>query len=394
MAGLYQTPTDIGGSRGNKGPNPQSRAMGYASGLYEPQYAALDYQQTLNQNHLGDVYARSALQQGHAGTNANFVNQDYGLGMEKIGLDRGAVGIDTEYQQKMAEYAQTLLGLNKADITTQAGTATRNQTSEAIANGALQSKNNIATLTDITMQRDNAIAKATNAYDQTKAGIDRSLAMNENQLQQLDVVAKELGLSRDKALAAINQGLQNLNLDTMISARDITDALMSGDVQRMQIANQVIMEGNRAYESGAFGYNIPGGRGGHGNVKSQAAYTPTGYRPKTATNLAGPVPMGKATKLYTGMSPEEQWIAQRESGGNVFAYNKTAVRYKGKVLGHAFGIGQLVDSNRINYAKALGIKNPNTTDYNEQLRMFRAYIKDRYGTAARAKLFWIKNGWY
>jgi hypothetical protein len=35
-----------------------------------------------------------------------------------------------------------------------------------------------------------------------------------------------------------------------------------------------------------------------------------------------------------------------------------------------------------------------TTDCGRQLWAFRAYVHDRYGTAARAKAFWQANGWY
>jgi hypothetical protein len=35
-----------------------------------------------------------------------------------------------------------------------------------------------------------------------------------------------------------------------------------------------------------------------------------------------------------------------------------------------------------------------TTDCGRQLWAFRAYVRDRYGTAERAKAFWQANGWY
>jgi hypothetical protein len=86
-----------------------------------------------------------------------------------------------------------------------------------------------------------------------------------------------------------------------------------------------------------------------------------------------------------GLSPAEQWIIGKESGGQgVTADNPTS---------SAFGLGQLLLSNRQHYGRQLGF-NPNTTDYGQQLAMMRAYIKDRYGTAEQAMAFWQRHGWY
>jgi hypothetical protein len=56
----------------------------------------------------------------------------------------------------------------------------------------------------------------------------------------------------------------------------------------------------------------------------------------------------------------------------------------------AFGLGQLLLGNRILY---LG-RDYATTDCDRQLWALRAYVRDRYGTAERAKAFWQANGWY
>lgn len=85
-----------------------------------------------------------------------------------------------------------------------------------------------------------------------------------------------------------------------------------------------------------------------------------------------------------GESAAEKWIISKESSGNVYADNPKST---------AFGLGQLLISNRQAYGRQLGF-NPNTTNYNEQLAMMRAYIKDRYGSAEAAMRFWQANGWY
>jgi hypothetical protein len=83
----------------------------------------------------------------------------------------------------------------------------------------------------------------------------------------------------------------------------------------------------------------------------------------------------------SGTSAAERWIILRESGGDPTADNPTST---------AFGLGQLLLGNRILY---LG-RHYATTDCGRQLWAFRAYVRDRYGTAARAKAFWQANGWY
>jgi septal ring factor EnvC (AmiA/AmiB activator) len=83
----------------------------------------------------------------------------------------------------------------------------------------------------------------------------------------------------------------------------------------------------------------------------------------------------------SGTSAAERWIIMHESSGYPTADNPTST---------AFGLGQLLLGNRILY---LG-EDYATTDCGRQLWAFRAYVQDRYGTAARAKAFWQANGWY
>jgi septal ring factor EnvC (AmiA/AmiB activator) len=83
----------------------------------------------------------------------------------------------------------------------------------------------------------------------------------------------------------------------------------------------------------------------------------------------------------SGTSPAERWIIMRESSGYPTADNPTST---------AFGLGQLLLGNRI---LSLG-QDYATTDCGRQLWAFRAYVRDRYGTAERARAFWQANGWY
>jgi len=83
----------------------------------------------------------------------------------------------------------------------------------------------------------------------------------------------------------------------------------------------------------------------------------------------------------SGTSAAEQWIIMHESGGDPTADNPSST---------AFGLGQLLLGNRILY---LG-KDYATTDCDKQLAAFRAYVRERYGTAEQAQAFWQANGWY
>jgi septal ring factor EnvC (AmiA/AmiB activator) len=83
----------------------------------------------------------------------------------------------------------------------------------------------------------------------------------------------------------------------------------------------------------------------------------------------------------SGTSAAERWIIMRESGGDPTADNPTST---------AFGLGQLLLGNRILY---LG-RDYATTHCGRQLAAFRAYVRDRYGSADAARAFWQANGWY
>lgn len=116
---------------------------------------------------------------------------------------------------------------------------------------------------------------------------------------------------------------------------------------------------------------------------SQVNVMPTGtpgpHRVAGADSTAHLIANGKSTG-----DPDWDWIIRHESGFKTTAKNPKS---------SAFGLGQLIRGNRESYGRRLGI-DPDTIDYNEQLKMMDLYIKERYGTPAKAKAFWEKNGWY
>jgi hypothetical protein len=81
------------------------------------------------------------------------------------------------------------------------------------------------------------------------------------------------------------------------------------------------------------------------------------------------------------LSSSERFIIQHESGGSTTAKNPHST---------AFGLGQLLIANRRHYLGA----NANSTDPGLQLKAFRGYVHDRYGSADRAASFWRSHHWY
>jgi hypothetical protein len=104
---------------------------------------------------------------------------------------------------------------------------------------------------------------------------------------------------------------------------------------------------------------------------------------RAAVELAG---MGRITGRgwrcdLPDTSPAERYVIAHESGGDPTAANPTS---------SAFGLGQLLLDMRLRY---LGTDYA-TTDCGAQLAAFRAYVRDRYGTAERAAAFWVAHHWY
>ena len=101
---------------------------------------------------------------------------------------------------------------------------------------------------------------------------------------------------------------------------------------------------------------------------------------QAAANQAGQVRTGTKCDL-SGTSDAEYWIIMKESGGDPTADNPNST---------AFGLGQLLLDLR---QRLLGA-DYDTVDCAKQLAAFRAYVKERYGTAEAAKAFWEAHGWY
>jgi hypothetical protein len=99
-----------------------------------------------------------------------------------------------------------------------------------------------------------------------------------------------------------------------------------------------------------------------------------------ALNRAG-VQRGGGVCDLSGTSQAEYNIIMKESGGDPTADNPRST---------AFGLGQLLLDLRQRYLGA----NADTVDCGLQLKAFRTYVAERYGTAENAWAFWQAHGWY
>jgi cell wall-associated NlpC family hydrolase len=118
---------------------------------------------------------------------------------------------------------------------------------------------------------------------------------------------------------------------------------------------------------------------------SRPFYAPAHYTPSSSGSSGGSDSRGgQRVGAVSGLSADEAYIIQHESGGDPTADNPTST---------AFGIWQGLQATRADYAGRYGFS-PDTTDVNQQLVMFRAYVRDRYGSAGNARRFWERNHWY
>jgi peptidoglycan hydrolase CwlO-like protein len=114
-------------------------------------------------------------------------------------------------------------------------------------------------------------------------------------------------------------------------------------------------------------------------VEARVAVAPAA---PAAPAAAAPVVRAHTVCDLSGTSDAEFYIIMHESHGDPAARNPSST---------AFGLGQLLLSQRIHY---LGADLADTLDCGLQLRAFRGYVRDRYGTAEAAQAFWVAHHWY
>ncbi len=143
--------------------------------------------------------------------------------------------------------------------------------------------------------------------------------------------------------------------------------------------NQATIDGynNLNFNVGTTGSS---GSGGYTNT-----YKTTGQASKSSTfktyqnHMAQAVQKGGVPAEWVPLMTE---LIGRESSWNSSAKNPTST---------AHGYGQFLKSTRQNYEKKMGLS---YSDPVNQIIMMTQYVKDRYGTPAKALAFWDKNKWY
>tara|TARA_R110000868_G_C10972640_1_gene770693 strand:+ start:26363 stop:26893 length:531 start_codon:yes stop_codon:yes gene_type:complete len=93
----------------------------------------------------------------------------------------------------------------------------------------------------------------------------------------------------------------------------------------------------------------------------------------------------KNAEALASLDEYERALIQKESSFRTTAKNPKS---------SAFGLFQLLDYNRVKYARIAGVENPDTTEAYEQIAMGRAYIAHRYDNAKIAYFFHVQNSWY
>jgi septal ring factor EnvC (AmiA/AmiB activator) len=190
---------------------------------------------------------------------------------------------------------------------------------------------------------------------------------NQDLLGQLQLERRQAALLHDSMVAAERE-------------RQAASAQVAGEVRDLERVRSVRLRAKRALDA-----RVARLAGSAAALRAHSAELRRLIRQeelaRAAQRRAGPAAGSGRRCDLSGTSAAEHWIIMHESGGDPTADNPTST---------AFGLGQLLLGNRILY---LG-KDYATTDCGKQLGAFRAYVRDRYGTAEAAKAFWQANGWY
>lgn len=84
-------------------------------------------------------------------------------------------------------------------------------------------------------------------------GYREQQAQTQDRLRHLDIRAGEAGLTRDQMQSGIQRQLERSQLDRFFGVADVLAALDSNDIQRQQLAEQIIRQATAGVASGMFG---------------------------------------------------------------------------------------------------------------------------------------------
>lgn len=177
--------------------------------------------------------------------------EGFQLGKAKLSFDDVLAGLNNESAGIREQLANQLLGFDQD----------RSELDMGYRRDQLGLGNQIAG------ERDN-LANIGIDRDQNRYGLDstmRDIGLSREELganynstmRDLDIRGGELGLTRDQMAASIQRQLENASLDRFFGVADVMNALNSNDIQRQQLAEQIVRQATA--NAGAFA-NLPTAR--------------------------------------------------------------------------------------------------------------------------------------
>jgi hypothetical protein len=241
-----------------------------------------------------------AIDQGAAGRQYDMYGNLLGLGQANLGRELGLLdqsqGLYEDSAARAQQYIMEQLGFNETGYGLDVGNInqntlmeTRGQRDDAAARGANTTAGNRWALEDINMTGDYQLGQAELDFTSTNASLNdqgdqvreqlarqllgiegergdlqygwdtQKLSLGEQQAQAQDaqrhlgIRAEEAGLSRDQLMSGIQRQLQQSQLDRFFGIQDVLAALDSNDIQRQQLAEQIIRQATAATAGGYFG---------------------------------------------------------------------------------------------------------------------------------------------
>lgn len=278
----------LGSSWTKPAQSPAMTAAGYMNDSYDARSRLSDQylNSQLGWQNQGYGQGQQSLQSGYG-----FDTARLGLEQQALGVDRGAVGrqssyydklfgVDTErYQRGVAfnnqlkdfrstDYGSTLhdLRAQASQVRNKAGREDRDMRRAQTAGGAFTSEGSHTAAKDIKDDRDYALTgidiarkQATTSFKRDQAGYDNTIAnltsdftetgLNHGEQQArlrdrmstLDIESKKLGISGDELSSQLAQGLAKLKLDHTVSVGALLDALNQNAAGRGQNALQNLL---------------------------------------------------------------------------------------------------------------------------------------------------------
>lgn len=236
--------------------SPSNLAAGYANTLYGPQ-----------QQILADQLARQQSQLGLIGVNADYqtnaLNRDNALAQQLLGLDKQGLGIDkglTNTQLKNLNKLRGILGqqrllagdvrdVNTAEAHDTAGRKTFDLRSALTSRGAFNTVANERGTGRINRDLIYQLAGINQQYRGASLGLDEKGIGYDNQeaslnarLANIGLDYQRLGITGQQLSNALQDGLQQIGLNSQTSINQLLDAMGGTNMQQAQLAATILGE--------------------------------------------------------------------------------------------------------------------------------------------------------